>query len=149
MESAVSALSMTAEVLPKIVIVVDEAIASSDEAFAVRARTNEATVFLAGKDIYAYLQSLQAGSTSDQTKNIHVINFAALAAESAASSGATEKAAAPTKKVEARIEDAHQLAIGVKKEVDFSSWYTNVGPFFTPLNGKILRICSRSSSSQI
>jgi prolyl-tRNA synthetase len=131
MKPTVSALSLTAEVLPKIVIVVDEAVASSDEVFAVRAKTNEATVFLAGKDIYAYLQSLQATLTANQTKNLHVINFATLATESAASSGPTAKAAAPTKKEEARIEDAHQLAIGVKKEVDFSSWYTNVDAFFT------------------
>ena len=136
MESTVSALSMTTEVLPKIVIVVDEAVASSDEVFAVRARSNEATVFLAGKDIYAYLQSLQAGSASGQATNIHVVNFATLAAESAASSGPIAKTAAPTKKEDARIEDAHQLAIGVKKEVDFSSWYTNVGALFTHLKAK-------------
>lgn len=121
---------MTAEVLPKIVVVVDEAVASSNDVFAVRAKTNEATVFLSGKDIYIYLQSLQEGSSSDPAKNLHTVNFATLAAESATSSGPIAKAAAPTKKTEARIEDAHQLAIGVKKEVDFPSWYTNVGTSF-------------------
>ncbi|KAG8817203.1 hypothetical protein FRC19_011494, partial [Serendipita sp. 401] len=55
------------------------------------------------------------------------VDFEALAGEGSADAGLPiAKAAAPTKKVEAKIEGAHQLAIGVDKEVDFSSWYTSV-----------------------
>jgi len=122
--SLVSALSINAEVLPKVVIVVDETIASSEDVFAVRARTNEATVFLSGKDIYAYLEGLKE---RNQTNNIHSVNFAALATEGPATSAPSVTATTATK-IEAKIEDAHQLAIGVRKDVDFSSWYTNVGP---------------------
>lgn len=121
---SVSPLSLDAELFPKVVTVLDSNIASSSSIFAVRPRTNEATIFLIGSDIHAYLQSIDAES------KLHVVDFASLASEVVGASGApgtTAKATAPTKKIEARIEDAHQLAIGVKKEVDFATWYTNVG----------------------
>lgn len=124
-KASLSALSLNAELLPKVVVVVDDALASSDNVFAVRAASNEATVFMTGKDIYGYLSSLQTDASNDQAKVLHTFDFAN-AAETAASSTPIAKAAAPTKKTDARIEDAHQLAIGVKKEVDFSTWYTNV-----------------------
>jgi len=37
-----------------------------------------------------------------------------------------KKAAAKVEKEEARIDGAKQIAIGIKKEVDFAGWYTNV-----------------------
>ena len=40
---------------------------------------------------------------------------------------AAQTSKAPAKeKEEAKIEGAVQIAIGVKKEVDFAAWYTNV-----------------------
>jgi hypothetical protein len=121
-------------VFPKVVTVLDATIANSSEIFAFRPKTNEATVFLAGKDILTYLQSLDSGSADSKSKLLHVVDFAALAAEGTAgttsnvntSDAPIAKASAPNKKAEAKIEDAHQLAIGVKKEVDFATWYTNV-----------------------
>lgn len=121
----VSALSLDTELFPKVVTVLDANIASSSEIFAVRPKTNEATVFLSGTDIHKYLQSLDA-----ESKLLHVVDFADLTSENVVGTsnvgGHSAKAAAPTKKTEARIEDAHQLAIGVKKEVDFPTWYTSV-----------------------
>ena len=48
--------------------------------------------------------------------------------QAAADSGATApKSSAPgMKKEEGKIEGAVKIAIGVKKEVDFPTWYTNV-----------------------
>ncbi|CCA67343.1 probable proline-tRNA ligase [Serendipita indica DSM 11827] len=127
-KNSVSALSLNEDRINISVVVLDSTIASSDEIFAVKAASSEGTVFLAGRDIHAYLQSLDKSS-----QKLHVVDFAKLAEEEAASAAASSshpapiaKAAAPTKKTDARIEDAHQLAIGVKKEVDFSTWYTNV-----------------------
>lgn len=117
-----SALTLTTELFPKVVVVLDATVASSSDVYAVRAKTNGATVFLTGQDIHSYLQSLDP-----ESKSLHVVNFASLASEAGASgSKPVAKANAPAKKTEAKIEDAHQLAIGVRKEVDFPTWYTNV-----------------------
>ena len=41
---------------------------------------------------------------------------------------------ATKEKEDAKIEGAVQIAIGVKKEVDFPSWYTNVCLFYNPFH---------------
>ena len=118
-----SALSLDADLFPKVVTVLDSNIASSSSIFAVRPKTDEATIFLTGSDIHVYLQSI------DTESKLHVVDFASLTSDVVGTSnapGTSAKAAAPAKKTEARIEDAHQLAIGVKKEVDFATWYTTV-----------------------
>ncbi|PVF93478.1 putative proline-tRNA ligase, partial [Serendipita vermifera] len=133
-KSALSPLALDADVFPKVVTVLDATIANSSEVFAFRPKTNAATIFLTGKDVLTYLESLDTSSADSKSKLLHVVDFASLAAESAAGTSSNvntsdapiAKAAAPNKKTEARIEDAHQLAIGVKKEVDFATWYTNV-----------------------
>lgn len=114
-----SPLVLKPEVFEKVVTVIDSSLASSTEVFAVRPCTNAATVFLSGQDICAFIKRLE----TDNTK-IKVIEFASLSTD--APSAPIAKAAAPNKRADAKIEDAHQLAIGVKKEVDFASWYTNV-----------------------
>ncbi|KAG8842983.1 hypothetical protein FRC20_004111 [Serendipita sp. 405] len=125
-KSAVSALSINAELLPKVIIAIDQTIADSTDVYAVKAGTSEGTVFLVGEDVRKYLESL-VPKDSATSAAIHVVDFEALAGEGSADAGLPiAKAAAPTKKVEAKIEGAHQLAIGVDKEVDFSSWYTSV-----------------------
>lgn len=119
---AVSPLSISADVFPKVITVLDSAISSSSDVFAVRASASEATIFLHGTDISKYLATLETADTK-----VQVVDFAALKAEPV---GAAPAKSTPSKKQEAKIEDAHQLAIGVKKEVDFATWYTNVREAF-------------------
>lgn len=95
----------------------DASIASSDALFALRAQSSEKTVFLSGKDIAAYLKHLEK-----EELKLHEVDFEALKTEGGAAGAPKEKAA----KEEAKIEGAIQIAIGVKKEVDFAQWYTNV-----------------------
>ena len=115
---AVSPLSISADIFPKVITVLDSAISASEQVFAVRASTSEATIFLHGTDISKYLSSLESSDTK-----LQIVDFAALKAEPV---GAAPTKSTPNKKQEAKIEDAHQLAIGAKKEVDFATWYTNV-----------------------
>jgi len=104
--------------------VLDSAISSSSEIFAVRASASEATVFLYGTDISKYLSALETADTK-----VQVVDFAALKADLV---GAAPAKSTPDKKQDAKIGDAHQLAIGVKKEVDFATWYTTVRVVFAP-----------------
>ena len=119
---AVSPLSIGEDVFPKVITVLDSVISSSEEVFAVRAVASDATIFLHGTDISKYLSTLETADTK-----VQVVDFAALKAEPV---GAAPAKSTPNKKQEAKIEDAHQLAIGVKKEVDFATWYTNVRLIF-------------------
>lgn len=98
--------------------VIDTSIASSSSIFAVHALSSSETVFLSGKDIVSYLTSLQSGDVKVQE-----IDFETLKTES----GAPAQSSKQTKEKEsAKIEGAVQVAVGVKKEVDFAAWYTNV-----------------------
>lgn len=119
-----SPLMLTAETYPKVTTVLDASIASSSSLFAVRARSSTSTIFLSGKDILAYLQTVQT-----QDAPLQEIDFEALKTE-AGSAPAGQAKAAPAKKEkekdDAKIEGAVQIAIGIKKEVDFAGWYTNV-----------------------
>jgi prolyl-tRNA synthetase len=47
---------------------------------------------------------------------------------SAPGAAAETSKSAVKEKGDAKIEGAVQVAIGVKKEVDFAAWYTNVSP---------------------
>ncbi|KAH9941159.1 prolyl-tRNA synthetase [Epithele typhae] len=85
-KNSLSPLVLTSQTYSKITTVIDESIASSTSPFALRGLSSGTTVFLSGKDLYAF----------------------------------------KTAKEEAKIEGAIQIAIGVKKEVDFPTWYTNV-----------------------
>ncbi|KAG5637175.1 hypothetical protein H0H81_005474 [Sphagnurus paluster] len=103
--------------------IVDASIASSPGPFALHAHSSSATVFLSGADILAYLRTLET-----EDVKLQEIDFAALASTvaPAAAAGAAQAKAPAKEKEEAKIEGAIQIAIGVKKEVDFSTWYTNV-----------------------
>lgn len=61
---------------------------------------------------------------TDGAPTLHEVEIASLqaTADEAAKTGAPVK----KEKEEAKIEGAIQIAIGVKKEVDFPTWYTNV-----------------------
>ena len=117
-----SPLVLDGKTFHKVTTVVDVSIATAPVPLAVRARSSQKTVFLSGANIYAYLHSLETAETK-----LHEVDFVALKSEATVGTAAQSK---PTdkkpEKEEAKIEGAVQIAIGVKKEVDFAAWYTNV-----------------------
>jgi prolyl-tRNA synthetase len=116
----VSPLALNQTTFPKVVTVVDASIASSSSIFAVHALSSSSTLLLSGPQLLAYLRHLETDSAKIQ--ELDLANLAATIAATPAPA-ATATQAAP---VSAAIEGAVQIAIGVKKEVDFASWYTNV-----------------------
>ncbi|KAF9239288.1 hypothetical protein BU15DRAFT_88076 [Melanogaster broomeanus] len=111
----VSLLALNKDNFPKVVTVIDSSIASSSATFALHASSSTSTVFLSGKDIVAYLNNLE----TEEVK-VQEVDFTALKTEAPAAKPAAKE------KEEAKIEGAVQIAIGVKKEVDFSAWYQSV-----------------------
>jgi prolyl-tRNA synthetase len=106
------------ETFPKVLTVIDTSIMSSSSVFAIRALSSSETLFLSGKDIVSYITRLQ----SDDVK-VREVDFETLKTEG----GAPAQPPKQTKEKEsAKIEGAAQIAVGVKKEVDFATWYTNV-----------------------
>lgn len=93
-------------------MVLDSSIAISDAAFAIHAGSSSDTVFISGKDLVSYLKSLETADAK-----VHEVDFASLKA------GAAAPAPAPPKG-----ENPIQIAIGAKKDEDFSAWYTDVNP---------------------
>ncbi|KAH7904385.1 hypothetical protein BJ138DRAFT_1166571, partial [Hygrophoropsis aurantiaca] len=121
-KNALSVLALTKDTFPKVTTVIDSSIASSASPFAVHALSSSETVFLSGQDIASYVRGLE----TDDVKVVEV-DFSALKAESAAAPTAAGAGKEKEKdKEEAKIEGAVQIAIGVKKEVDFSAWYQSV-----------------------
>ena len=108
--------SLSEQNFSKVVTVIDASLEQSSSIFAVRANAPDATVFLTGSQIVSYLKGLESSETK-----LHILDLASIKSEPAAP--------APVKKEKetAKIEGAVQIAIGVKKEVDFATWYTNVG----------------------
>ncbi|KAI5116405.1 hypothetical protein M0805_006223 [Coniferiporia weirii] len=121
-KDSLSPLALNAQTFLKVVTVLDASLASSSATFAVHALASDSTVFLSGSDIAAYLRQLETADIK-----ILEIDFDTLKTETAASASPS-KAAAQEKPVkeEAKTEGAVQIAIGVKKDVDFPTWYTNV-----------------------
>ena len=121
----VSPLSLNAERFPRVTTVVDASLATEKVPLAVRASSSSETVFLSGSDILAYLRNLETAEVK-----VHEIDFVAL--KSGLVDGIVtqakpaEKKEKKAEKEDAKIEGAVQIAIGVKKEVDFAAWYTNV-----------------------
>lgn len=111
----VSPLALNKDTFSKVVTVIDASIASSSATFAIHACSSSSTLFLSGKDIVTYLKSLE----SEDVK-IEEVDFAALKTD-----GSVPKPVVKEKEV-AKIEGAVQIAIGVKKEADFSAWYQSV-----------------------
>jgi prolyl-tRNA synthetase len=120
-KNSLSPLALTKENFPKLLTVIDTSITSSSSIFAVRALSSSSTIFLSGKDIVSYLSSLQ----SDDAK-LQEIDFEALKAEGGGPTAAAQPSKQAKEKESAKIEGAVQIAVGVKKEVDFAAWYTNV-----------------------
>ncbi|QRV81998.1 prolyl-tRNA synthetase [Ceratobasidium sp. AG-Ba] len=123
-KDSLSPLALTKDNFARVQVVLDSSIAEATTPLALHASASDATIFLSGSDIVSYLTSLE---TTDA--KLHVVDFAALKAEAAATPGGVGPVskAAPAKKAEdAKIEGAVQIAVGVKKELDFAGWYTNV-----------------------
>lgn len=116
-KNALSPLAIDSEIFSKVVTVLDPSIAESSSLFAVHGLSSSNTVFLSGQDIVAHLKSLE-------TTEIKVVDLDTTAPSPAA---VAQTSKPPVKeKEDAKIEGAVQIAIGVKKEVDFPGWYTNV-----------------------
>ena len=119
----VSPLALNAERFPRVTTVVDASLATEKVPLAVRASSSSETVFLSGSDILAYLRNLETAEAK-----VHEIDFVALKSDSVVTQAKpAEKKEKKAEKEDAKIEGAVQIAIGVKKEVDFAAWYTNVG----------------------
>lgn len=120
----VSPLALTKDNFARVQVVLDSSIATSSTPLALHASSADATVFLSGADVVSYLTSLETADAK-----LYTVDFAALKAEALASPPGVGPVTGkgPTKKPEdAKIEGAVQIAVGVKKEVDFPGWYTNV-----------------------
>ena len=128
-------MALNASNFSKVVTVVDPSIASSSSFFALHALSSSSTAFLTGKEVFAYLKSLE----TDDTK-LQEIDLADGAAPAASKPAAKEKE-------DGKIEGALKIAIGYKKEVDFPNWYTNVS-FHTVLKSS-RRLMSWLGSYQV
>ncbi|KAI0065259.1 prolyl-tRNA synthetase [Artomyces pyxidatus] len=122
-KDSLSPLALNEQTFSKVVTVVDASLASTTSPLAVHALSSTSTLFLSGADILTYLRKLETTESKLQE-----IDFAALKTESteAAQAKPVEKKDKKPEKEDAKIEGAVQIAIGVKKEVDFATWYTNV-----------------------
>ncbi|EMD34768.1 hypothetical protein CERSUDRAFT_97352 [Gelatoporia subvermispora B] len=121
-KNSLTPLALNESNFSKTTPVIETAITNSDSVYGVHALSSSETIFLTGKDIYAYLLRFEA-----EGANLQDLNFEAIKAEAEAGAAANPKAAPAEKaKDDAKIEGAVQIAIGIKKEVDFAGWYTNV-----------------------
>ncbi|KAL4068617.1 hypothetical protein V8B97DRAFT_1873260 [Scleroderma yunnanense] len=121
-KNSLSLLALNNESFSKVITVIDSSISTSSTPFAIHALSSSTTIFLSGTDILAYLKSLE----TDDLK-VQDVDFAALKTEQPTVAPAGNAGAGAAKeKEDAKIEGAVQIAIGVKKEVDFSAWYQNV-----------------------
>ncbi|CAA7268383.1 unnamed protein product [Cyclocybe aegerita] len=118
-KNSVSPLSLSESNFSRVLTVLDPSIASSSSTFAIHANSSSETVFLSGKDIQLFLKRLETADVKVQELDFQALATAPVAAASASKSAAKEKE-------DAKIEGAVQIAIGVKKELDFPTWYTNV-----------------------
>ncbi|KAJ3929580.1 MAG: hypothetical protein NXY57DRAFT_899839 [Lentinula lateritia] len=117
-KDSLSPLAINEANFSKVVTVVDASIATTTAPLALHALTSSATVFLSSSDLLKYLRHLETEDTKLQELDLQNLEIPAPAAT---------PSKAPTKeKEDAKIEGAVKIAIGVKKEVDFSTWYTNV-----------------------
>lgn len=119
-KDSLSPLALNDETFLKVRTIIDSSIAASSSIFAVQALSSSSTFFLTGSSIIAYLRNLENAEVKLQE-----LDFQSICGTSARS--AIQNVKSSTKELEdAKVEGAVQIAIGVKKEVDFASWYTNV-----------------------
>lgn len=118
----VSALSLPAPVPSTLFILLDSALASSSDSFALHLTSSSSTVLLKGTEIKSYLESL-----TETPEGVRVVDFAELKAAAPApapkAAAAPKPAKAPKKE---KDEDLYEMAIQHKKNEDFPGWYTDV-----------------------
>ncbi|EJT51495.1 proline-tRNA ligase [Trichosporon asahii var. asahii CBS 2479] len=119
----VSALPLPSPVPSTLFIVLDKAVASSSDLFALHLTTSASTVFLKGTDVKAYLESI-----APSPEAVRVVDFAELKANAPApqAKAAPKAAAKEQPKKAAKDDDLYEMAIQHKKEEDFPGWYTDV-----------------------
>ncbi|KAG8904366.1 hypothetical protein FRB99_001867 [Tulasnella sp. 403] len=123
-KDSISPLSLDSTSFPKVITVLDSSLASSTSLFAVHAASSDSTIFIKGTEITSYLKGLETAENKVQD-----IDFVALKQEAPAGGplgGASTAKPTASSASDAKIEGAVQIAIGIKKEVDFAAWYTNV-----------------------
>ncbi|EKM57048.1 uncharacterized protein PHACADRAFT_254575 [Phanerochaete carnosa HHB-10118-sp] len=116
---SLSPLALNENNFSKVAVAVDTTIEESSSTFAIRGLTTEATLFITGRELVSYLKRLET-----KEAQINLVDFEALKTEAPAATPAAQPA--KKEKEDAKIEGAVQIAIGVKKEVDFATWYTSV-----------------------
>ncbi|WVQ78598.1 proline-tRNA ligase [Cryptococcus sp. DSM 104549] len=122
----VSALALPTPVPETLHVLLDAAVAQSEENHAVHLTSSATTILLKGSDIKTYLDSLIQGD------GVRVVDFAELQASAPAPApappAAAAPAAAPTQAAApaAADDDKYEMAIRYKKDEDFSGWYTDV-----------------------
>ncbi|KAJ3760208.1 hypothetical protein EV360DRAFT_81404 [Lentinula raphanica] len=117
-KDSLSPLALNGTNFSKVTTVVDASIATLSTPLGLHALSSSSTAFLPSSDLLQYLRHLE----TEEVK-LHELDLQNL--ETAAPAAASSKAP-PKEKETAKIEGAPQIAIGVKKEVDFPTWYTNV-----------------------
>ncbi|KAJ3843727.1 hypothetical protein EV361DRAFT_947282 [Lentinula raphanica] len=117
-KDSLSPLALNETNFSKVTTVVDASIATLSTPLGLHALSSSSTAFLSSSDLLQYLRHLE----TEEVK-LHELDLQNL--ETAAPAAASSKAP-PKEKETAKIEGAPQIAIGVKKEVDFPTWYTNV-----------------------
>lgn len=135
-KDTVSALSINKQNAAQLIVVLDAGLAASTDHFAVHAASAEETIFMTGAEIAKYLQSTGV--------KLEVLDFDKLKAEAStpvakASAPSSSTASAPgstqgpiTSSNKARaaeaakIPDAEQIGITVRKGGDFPEWYAQV-----------------------
>ncbi|KDQ10336.1 hypothetical protein BOTBODRAFT_36241 [Botryobasidium botryosum FD-172 SS1] len=122
-KDAVSPFALDESTFTRVVTVLDASLASSTEVFAVH--PSDPSLLITGKDLATYLHSLETAEVKVQVVDFHALSVEA-AAPSATPATAPAKTPAQKEKADAKIEGAVQVAIGIKKEVDFPGWYTSV-----------------------
>jgi len=117
-KNSLSPIALNSTTFPKVQTVIDTSLATSDSIFAIHALSSSDTIFISGKDLVAYVRSLETNEVKVQE-----IDFLALKTEAATPAPAAVKSAA---KAPSKAEAPIQIAIGAKKDEDFSAWYTDV-----------------------
>lgn len=120
-KNSLSPIALNSTSFPKVTAVLDSSIAGSESAFAIHAGSSCDTVFVSGRDLVSYLKSLETADAKVQE-----IDFVALKAEAAAPAPAASKPKDGGDKAPSKGENPIQIAIGAKKDEDFSGWYTDV-----------------------
>ncbi|KAL1411004.1 hypothetical protein Q8F55_001949 [Vanrija albida] len=120
----VSSLALPAPVPATLFLLLDAAIASSSEDFALHLTSSATTVVLKGTEVKAYLESISSPEA------VRVVDFVELKASAPAPAPKAAPAQKDAPKAAAAVakkdDDLYEMAIQYKKDEDFPGWYTDV-----------------------